>query len=89
VKTYIAWGVWTGTTMFPDFFRVRSNAQVYAGRRGMSGERFREISGRVDVPEFSGSWRTSRGIPAALWREYKRTHKGAKLVRVRVRRAAP
>lgn len=84
MKTFSAWGIWTGATMFPDFFRVRANAQIYAARRGMSGERFRQITKRPDVAEFTGSWRTSRGIPSALWREYRRTHKGAKLVRVRV-----
>ena len=87
MKTYLAWGVWTGTTMFPDFFRVRSNAQIYAARRGMSGETFRRLSKPyIGVQEFSGTWsnvRASRVVPR-LWKEYCRTHNGAKLVQVRV-----
>jgi hypothetical protein len=87
MKTYTAWGVWTGKTMFPDFFRVRANAQIYAARRGMSGEEFRRLCAPVEpIEDFTAGYRTVRlaRLPSRLWRVYLRDHKGAKLVRVRV-----
>lgn len=84
-----AWAVYVGNKLWSrDFFRIRANAQIYVGRRGMGADTYRKLCAPLDpLGDMDGHSRSVQNamIPSKLWHEFRRTHKGARLVRVRVK----
>jgi hypothetical protein len=83
-----AWAVFDGRRMRPDFFRTIADAQLYAGRRGMGAHTYKRLCDRDDgsgYGDFDGGLSFfARKAASRVWREFKRTHNGARLIRVTV-----